>query len=428
MMSVMIIFERDKPRYLIIWSVVFLFTQVLGYLLYAIAKTFTFKKRDSLKVKEVEDDIYTNLISSNLSNGQDDTTDDLFKFGELAFNSKTRLFNNYEIFDNYSNFLNDFLHIISSANNYVYIQVPKISKLFLQDISATLLELAEKDISIKVTYDSIFSTKSIKNLKNAGIRFYKFSKYPTVNRIYSNLRTIVSVDGKYAYIGDTNISSKHLSGKVDVANLFIKYKGEIVEDIDVSVRKDTIFASGKFIEYKNEKRDNITNKSMVQYVSNELNTDIELLIIKAICMAKKSIQLQLEEFIPTESITSLLRFAINSNIDVKLMVPLKTNGNGKYFASRAYAKELALLGANVYLYDGYIKFNAITIDSKYVLTGSFILDRVYINNSLQNLALICDNRIANTFNKMFDNAVKNSYRINDAKYMLLREKFFKNFV
>ena len=34
MTSIMIIFERDKPRNLIIWSIVFLFTSVVGYCIY----------------------------------------------------------------------------------------------------------------------------------------------------------------------------------------------------------------------------------------------------------------------------------------------------------------------------------------------------------------------------------------------------------
>ena len=115
---------------------------------------------------------------------------------------------------------------------------------------------------------------------------------------------------------------------------------------------------------------------------------MELAIIKAICMAKNSVQLELSQFIPTESIISLLRFAINSNIEVRLMVPLKNYNFGKYFASRAYAKELALLGANVYLFDGYINFNAITIDDEYVMYGSYVIDREHINTSQQNIIII----------------------------------------
>ncbi len=100
----------------------------------------------------------------------------------------------------------------------------------------------------------------------------------------------------------------------------------------------------------------------------------------------------------------------------------------KYYASRAYAKELALMGASVYLYDGYIRFNAITIDDNYVITGSYTLDREHINTSLQNVIIFSDSRSINSFKEMFDKAIENSYKISDAKYMLLREKFFKNFI
>lgn len=125
---------------------------------------------------------------------------------------------------------------------------------------------------------------------------------------------------------------------------------------------------------------------------------------------------------------SLLRFAINSNIEVKLMVPLKNDLQGKYFASRAYAKELALFGANVYLFDGYINFNAITIDDVYVVFGSFIVDREHLNTSPQSILFIKDAKAVKNFNEMFNNGIENSYRISNAKFMLLREKFFKNFV
>ena len=110
------------------------------------------------------------------------------------------------------------------------------------------------------------------------------------------------------------------------------------------------------------------------------------------------------------------------------MVPLKNNRYGKYFASRAYAKQLALFGANVYLYDGYINFNAITIDDEYVICGSYVIDREHLNTSLQSMLFIKDNKAVKNFNSIFKKGIENSYRINDAKVLLLREKFFKNFV
>ena len=281
---------------------------------------------------------------------------------------------------------------------------------------------------VKFVYDRNLKSKLIKELKAAGVRVYRFSSFNTVGKVYSNLRNAITIDGEVAYIANLNVSNTQLKTDKEIACTFMRIKGAIVQEIDVQTHKDVIFASGKYIPFTKKEIPQTKNDNYVQYLANQANTDLELSLIKAICTAKKSIQLQLAQFIPTESILSLLRFAINSNIQVRLMVPLKNDMHGKYFASRAYAKELALFGANVYLFDGYIKFNAVTIDDEYVIFGSFIVDREHLNTSPQNMLLIKDNNSVKYFNKEFESGIANSYRINNAKFMLLREKFFKNFV
>ena len=63
-----------------------------------------------------------------------------------------------------------------------------------------------------------------------------------------------------------------------------------------------------------------------------------------------------------------------------------------------------------------------------MLTGSYILDKEHINTALQNVVIIEDKHAVEYFNNKFNMCVDNSYRINNAKYMLLREKFFKSVV
>ena len=46
MMGFMIILERDKPKNMIIWSVVFLCTQIIGYIIF-IASRYVFYKNES---------------------------------------------------------------------------------------------------------------------------------------------------------------------------------------------------------------------------------------------------------------------------------------------------------------------------------------------------------------------------------------------
>ena len=80
------------------------------------------------------------------------------------------------------------------------------------------------------------------------------------------------------------------------------------------------------------------------------------------------------------------------------------------------------------MYDGYIRFNAITIDDNHVLTGSYIIDREHINSTLQNVVIIEDKSAVDYYNNIFNKCIDNSYKVNNAKYLLLREKIFKSLV
>lgn len=346
----------------------------------------------------------------------------------MAYNAKLTVNNAYRIFDKYCELKSDLLNEIDEAKDYIIFEVTKVNKYDFSDILQALIERARGGVKIKFIYDSLISNKILKKLRDNNIKVHRFSKHNTIGKVYANKRNLISIDGKLCYICNLDVKNNQLADKYDIADTFIKFSGDIVQEMNISAHQDAIFAGNKFIEFKNPETEKIYNNTKMMYVANEYSKDIELLIIDAICLAKESIQLQLEEFIPTESILSLLRFAINSNIDVRLMVPLKTNRHSKYFASRAYAKQLALIGAKVYLYDGFIRFNAITIDSKYSLFGSFILDREHLSTGVQNIVIIEDKLAVDHFISKFDEDINNSYRISNAKYMLLREKFFKNFV
>lgn len=428
MMGFMIILERDKPKNMIIWSVVFLCTQIIGYIIFIASRYVFYKKKQSLTIKQKEDEIYNKLISKNVYDNKANTNNEVFNFTKLAFNANITVNNSYEFFDTYENIKENLIKDITNANHTIIFEITKINTKDFQDVKNLLIEKAKANVDVRFVYDRSISYKFIKELKEAGVRAYRFSKLNTVGRVYSNLRNIIVIDGKIAYFANLDFTKNQLSGNKEISASCLKVKGDVVQDVNILAHKDTIFASGKYIEYKKAYSNELKNSTTLQFVTNQADNDLELVLIKAICMAKSSIQLQLAQFIPTESIMSLLRFAINSNIDVRLMVPLKNDRRGKYFASRAYAKELALFGANVYLYDGYIKFNSITIDNEYVITGSYVVDREHLNTSLQNMLLIKDNKAVTNYNKIFEECVQNSYRISNAKYMLLMEKFFKNFV
>ncbi len=428
MMSIMIIFERDKPKNIILWTIAFFFLSLVGYVWYTVAKIVHFNKQHSLVVKDWEDGVYNNLVKENLTDiGIVADDNGLYQFNQMAYGSKLIVNNQIEMYTAADKFKSALIKDLQSAKERIILELSRINAHDFATIADAICKKAQQGVLVKFVYDKSIGIRLKKQLKNAGVKLHKFSKYHTLNNTFSNMRNLITIDGKISYMANLDVKNRQLKQNADVLDVFMRLTGEVVQEINLLTNKDTTFASGKFLPYCQTIAETKQQTTM-QFVANSSSADLELLIIKAITTAKKSIVLQLDEFIPTESIISLLRFAINSGIEVKLMVPIKIIRPSTYYATRAYAKQLALYGANVYLYDGFIRYNSIVVDDNYVIYGSFRLDRQHINTALQSLVIVEDEKIVDQFIKQFDLGVENSFRISNARYMLIQERFFKNFV
>jgi len=422
----MIVFERRKPRVMIAWLAVFMATQFFGYIAYLIVCCVDIKKKNSFLIKEKEDEIYSKLVSKNMYNYDANIDDKLFEFNSMVYDAKTTLNNSCEVINTFAKFKENLTKELNNSEKYIFIELKQIDNKDLEDIKSILISKAKDGLNVRLTLDCKLPSKLVKELKLSGVKVYRFSKYRFIYSNSSNLRSMISIDGNVVYVGDyLSKKAKNEKIKIDYAVSYLKLKGEVCQSIDLTLRHDLAFSSGKYIDFQKNKREECDKQTQVQVVSNNINLDVELLLIKAICTAQKSIQLQVNDFVPTDSIMSLLKYATNSNLNVRLMISLRDYKAGRKFASRAFAKELALLGANVYLFDGYINYNSIVLDDKYVITGSYSLNRNSVSSSLQTIILFRDEKIVDQYNKAFDNGVKNSYRVNNAKYMLIREKIFK---
>ena len=427
MVSVMILFERKKPRVVLIWIAIFLLTQFLGYIAYLIVRCIVVKKKNALLIKDKEDEIYSKLVSKHLKDYNVESDDTVFAFNKMVYGATITENNSVEIFNTFNKFKDNLIKELKTAKNYIFIELKQFDMLDFEEIKTVLINKAKDDLTVRVTFDCHIPKKFKKELKEAGVKIYNFSKLKSVYSSYSNLRSMISIDGNVVYVGDfLNPKAKSKKEHIDYLNNYLKLKGEVVQNLDLTLRQDLLFSSGKHIEYNKINREPIEDKATIQYVANNSNVDLEFLLIKAICTAKKSIQVQVNGFVPTDSIISLLKYVANSHLELRLMISIKDYRLTRKFASRAFAKELALLGANVYLYDGYINYNSVVIDDEYAILGSYSMNRNLLNFTLQSMLLIKDEKVVNACNKAFEDGVKNSYRVSNAKYMLIREKLFKS--
>ena len=78
----MIILERDKPRNIIVWLILFLLTSFIGGIAYTIFRLVIHFKSDSLKTKQWEDDVYKSLVNKQIFATDTKTNDDFYNFNK----------------------------------------------------------------------------------------------------------------------------------------------------------------------------------------------------------------------------------------------------------------------------------------------------------------------------------------------------------
>jgi cardiolipin synthase len=94
-----------------------------------------------------------------------------------------------------------------------------------------------------------------------------------------------------------------------------------------------------------------------------------------ISSAKKNIYIQTPYFVPDASILEVLKTAVLSGVDVRIMIPCMPDHMFVYWATYSYVGILLNLGAKIYIYDeGFMHAKTICVDGEIASIGSANFD------------------------------------------------------
>ena len=103
--------------------------------------------------------------------------------------------------------------------------------------------------------------------------------------------------------------------------------------------------------------------------------NMTLVFQQAISSAKKSVYILTPYFIPSEGLIQALQVAALSKVDVRLMVPRRSDSDMLRWASNSYIRECLRSGMKVYFYNkGMLHSKAIIIDDDFCTVGSANFD------------------------------------------------------
>lgn len=296
---------------------------------------------------------------------------------------------------------------LSEAESSIYVQYYIFSDDNLgKEVADILIEKALQGVSVKVIYDHVgsFSARNrfFKRMNRYGVETHPFFKvtFPQLaNRInWRNHRKIVVIDNKIGYIGGMNIADRYEKGPEPGKvwrDTHFRLRGDIVSSLSFSFLTDWYFRSPETkIDYPKVPQTEIHNNVGMQLVTSgpmSSYNNIALCFQKAISTATKSIYIQTPYFLPTDGLLHALEAAALSNVDVRIMIPRKSDSKMLQYASFSYVTQCLKAGIKIYLYEsGMLHAKAMIVDDSFVTAGSTNFDFRSFENNFESNLLIYD--------------------------------------
>lgn len=388
---IVIISENRNPIKTISWIMVLVFLPVVGLIIYAFfgqdyTKRRVISKRMYNKIKKRP---LSELNSSELNHYPSQHVE-LIKLlrnlnqAPLLHGSSVQFFTAGR--DKFESLFLD----IGKATEHIHIEYyvwddDVVGNLF-KDL---LINKSAEGVKIRVIVDAVGSWQVkesfYEEFRLAGIEVEEYMKvkFPmfTSHFNYRNHRKIVVIDGKVGYVGGMNVADRYING-VSWGNwrdTHIRIEGKGVQGLQSVFLIDWFMVSKSLITAREffPSLDNIGDNSMQIASSGYYSPARDILqgFMQAIYNAKTSIYIQTPYFIPPEGLLEALMSASIRGVDVRLMVPRKSDTILVQLASRSYFKKLLIAGVKVYFYEpGFLHSKLTVIDDSLTLIGSANFD------------------------------------------------------
>lgn len=442
---IVVFFEKKKPESILAWVLVLFFIPYVGAILYVVFGEFfrfSIKKKEREKILNDESllkiiQTQINYLENNKNLRNDYRWADLVLLNTKEAKSMLSFDNNIEIFDRASDKYDRLFEDIKNAKKSINISYYIIRKDFYgKQLLDLLVNKVNEGVEVRLIFDhigsKITSKKFFKPLMKAGGKVEKFFPSRIFLKLYINHRNhrkMVIIDGDIAYIGGMNIGKEYVGDDKKItkwADRHIRIVGGAVMSIQTQFFLDYLFVSKEKIEWSNKdviskfynsKINAKGNKSMQIVASGPdyKESNIRDSYLKMINNAKESIIIETPYLIPDEAILTSLKLAVNSGVDVKIIIPGVPDKKSVYYATLSYARELISSGVKIYRYNGFMHSKLLIVDDDIVNIGSANMDRRSFSLNFEINAIVYDKEFNKENKRIVNKELEDSILMNDEK-------------
>lgn len=279
-----------------------------------------------------------------------------------------------------------------------------------------LIKKQAQGVQVNLIYDSVGSINAprefFKRLADSGVNVLEFNpvnpltakKGWDVN--HRDHRKLLIVDGQTVFLGGINISSVHSSGSAAHRSRQPPAGGAPWRDTHLQVEGPVVGEFQKLFLATWEKQKGATlaprnyfpqlgnkGKEVMRAISSSPDEPYSLIyatLLSAIGSAETSVYLTNAYFVPDPQLLAALKDAVRRGVDVKIILPGKTDSWLVFHAGRSYYSELLDAGVRIYeRRDALLHAKTALIDGVWSTVGSTNLDwRSFLHNDEVNAVVL----------------------------------------
>lgn len=229
-------------------------------------------------------------------------------------------------------------------------------------------------------------------------------------------RKILTVDGKVGFVGGYNIGQLYSRGWRDT---HARVEGPGVAELDNAFIDFWNLHAGK----TRERIEHNPQRSWAPDVRVHRNTPriqvypIRNMYLEAIDRANSHIWLTHAYLIPDDDLVAALRDAVRRGVDVRIIVPERSNHVVADWLSRGFYTELLRSGVRLFLYQGaMVHSKTATIDGEWSTIGTANLDRLSLWGNYEVNLEVTDADIAAHMENVFTTDEANTIELTEARW------------
>lgn len=296
-----------------------------------------------------------------------------------------------------------------------------------KELADILVQKALEGVRVYVLYDHFgsFGTpdKFWMRMRKAGVRIrasHPFKWTSPFHYVHRDHRKLIIIDGISAFTGGLNIANEYRTllvsrkKKQGWRDTGIFLEGGIAKTLLDKFKETWEIWKGEPILFR---KDAVSFDSGLPVLpifasSAKGRRQMRKLLYYSIQNAKKSIYLTTAYFTPSRRMLHVLEDAVLRGVDVKLLLPGKSDVSAAHYAGRAFFTRLLKAGVDIYNYNGEILHAKTAVfDSEWSIIGSANLDFQSLRRNDEGNVGIKDEEFGGRMTELFFEDLRKSERI-----------------